>query len=314
LPGENSILIIFSPTIRKIVAEELDERVKKWTIFNEPWVIATAGYLTGRLAPGIKDLNSFLKASHNLLLAQGKAIQALRNINPRFEIGTIYNLAPVYPVDDDERNKEAANIYDQFLNRWYLDPLLKGEYPPLAKKIGLVFEERDLETICQDIDFLGVNYYTRKIVAYDLKKSVLPLREISRSSNVTEMSWEIYPRGLYEILIRLKKDYNNLTLYITENGVAFDDKMWKGGTVQDDNRIYFLRDHLIEAKNAVDDGVDLRGYFVWSLMDNFEWAYGYSKRFGLIYIDYKTLERIPKKSFYWYKKVIEENGFELSSS
>jgi beta-glucosidase len=141
----NRNIVKYFENYAKIVAEELGDKVKKWTIFNEPWVIATAGYLTGRLAPGIKDLNSFLKASHNLLLAQGKAIQALRNINPRFEIGTIYNLAPVYPVDDSKRNKEAANIYDQFLNRWYLDPLLKGEYPSLAKKIGLVFEEQDLK-------------------------------------------------------------------------------------------------------------------------------------------------------------------------
>ncbi|KXB01106.1 beta-glucosidase [candidate division MSBL1 archaeon SCGC-AAA259O05] len=291
----------------KILGRELGENVENWVILNEPWVVANLGYLQGEHAPGIQDHQKFLRASHNLQLAQGKAIRTLRDIDKDFQIGTILNLSPIHPSSDEDKDKKAAERMDQYLNRWYLDPLFKGEYPPLAKKAGINPDPGDLDTIQQSIDFLGVNHYSRQRVAHNPKKS-LQLEEVQKTSNKTEMGWEIYPDGLRELLVRLKKDYDDPTLYVTENGAAFDDKIIKDGKVQDNDRIRFLRDYIMAARRAIDEGANLQGYFVWTLMDNFEWAHGYDKRFGLIHVNFNTQERTPKKSFYWYQKVIGNNG------
>jgi len=293
----------------KLMASELGDKVKLWAVINEPQVVAHAGYLTGNFAPGIRDFESFLKASHHLQLAQGEAIRTMRDTEPNLKIGTTLNLYPCYPLEDTKEDREAAARIDEFMNRWYLDPLLKGEYPPLAKEMGLRPDPGDMEITHQPIDFLGVNYYTRCIVKYDPRKP-MGARIVQKNSPVTEMGWEIYPEGMYDLLMRLKRDYDPV-IYITENGGAFDDRMRKDGIIQDDDRIRFLRDHLVAAYRALKEGVKLKGYFVWSIMDNFEWTDGYSKRFGLVYIDYRTLERIPKKSAYWYRETIKNNGFSL---
>jgi len=177
--------------------------------------------------------------------------------------------------------------------------------------MGLRPDQEDMDIIHQPIDFLGVNYYSRIIAAYDPTKP-LKVGIISKNTPTTEMGWEIYPDGLYDMLTRLKRDYNDPTLYVTENGAAFDDKVEKNGQIQDDDRACFLRDHVIAAKQAIQDGVKLKGYFVWSLMDNFEWAEGYAKRFGIVHVDYRTLKRTPKKSAYWYKQLIANNGFDFN--
>ncbi|KXA93679.1 beta-glucosidase [candidate division MSBL1 archaeon SCGC-AAA259E19] len=291
----------------ELLGEEFGGRVENWVILNEPWVVSNLGYLMGEHAPGVSDHERFLKASHNLQLAQGRAIETLREVNENFRIGTVLNLAPIHPASDDEKDKEAADRMDQYLNRWYLDPLFKGEYPPLASRLGLNPDPDDLEAIRQPVDFLGINYYTRQIVTHDPKKR-LQSRQVERTSNTTEMGWEIYPAGLEELLLRLKEDYDDPILYVTENGAAFDDKLTKDGRVEDDDRIKFLRDYIEAAGRAKEKGADLQGYFVWTLMDNFEWAFGYSKKFGLIKVDFDTCERSPKKSYYWYRKTIENNG------
>jgi beta-glucosidase len=294
----------------QLIARELGDKVKKWVILNEPGVVAAVGYLMGVHAPGIKDVNTFLKVSHHQLLAQGKAVQALRNINPNFEIGTALNLSPVHPISSAKEDEEAASRLDVGWNRWYLDPLFKSEYPPFAERMINPTKE-DLEVIHQPLDFLGVNYYQRTLVAHDPTEPLIAARMVSRNSFLTEMGWEIYPDGLYQILMRLKEEYNNPLVYITENGAAFDDKVTRNGEVQDDDRIAFLRDHMVAAYRAMKEGARVKGYLVWSIMDNFEWAEGYAKRFGLIHIDYRTLKRIPKKSAHWYKQLITDNGFTL---
>ena len=294
----------------KLIAHEFGDRVRKWVILNEPAVVAALGHLQGIHAPGIRDVSTFLKVSHHLLLSQGKAIQALRNINPNFEVGTILNLSPVHPISSAREDQEAASRLDECWNRWYLDPLFKGEYPPLAKKMINPTKE-DMDVIHQPLDFLGVNYYQRLLVAHDPTEPLIAARLVPKNSLLTEMGWEIYPDGMYEILMRLKEEYNNPAVYVTENGAAFDDKVTRNGEIQDDDRIAFLRDHMVAAYRAMKEGARLKGYTVWSIMDNFEWAEGYIKRFGLVHVDYQTLKRTPKKSARWYKQLITDNGFSL---
>jgi beta-glucosidase len=305
----NRNIIQYFADYAELMARELGDMVKRWVILNEPRCIAWLGHLTGIHAPGTKNLELALKVSHNLQLAQGKAIQTLRNVNQNFQIGTVIDLNTVHPISDNEKDREAASRLDQFQNRWYIDPIFKGEYPPLAGKIGLKPNQEDMELIKQPLDFLGVNYYTRLLAAYDFSDPVMQAKEVQKNTPTTEKGWEIYPNGLYEVLMRLRTDYGNPMLYVTENGAAFEDNVIKDGKIQDDDRIAFLRDHIVAAHRAIKDGVRLGGYFVWTIIDNFEWSEGYSKRFGLVHTDYQTMKRTPKKSFYWYKQVIANNGF-----
>ncbi|MEN2983903.1 MAG: GH1 family beta-glucosidase [Dictyoglomaceae bacterium] len=285
-----------------------------WITLNEPWVHAFLGYGFGVHAPGKRDMKGAFIASHNLLLAHGLAVQSFFENRIKGQIGISLNLSPIHPGENTPEDWEAVQIQDGFVNRWFLDPLFYGKYPEDIWKIleknkwAFNFPLDDFKTINLPFDFIGVNYYTRSIVKKDPENSFLGIKFVSTEKEKTEMGWEIYPKGLYELLIRLKKDYPR-TIYITENGAAFNDLL-EYGIVKDEKRINYLKEHIKEAYNALKDGVDLRGYFVWSLMDNFEWAHGYSKRFGIVYIDYKTQKRILKDSAYFYKKVIEQNGLE----
>lgn len=303
----NRDIISHFASYAELMARELGDRVRSWVVLNEPACIAILGHLQGIHAPGIRDFNAFLRASHNLQLAQGRAIQILRDIGSDFRVGTVLNLTPVHPMTCDEKDMEAARRLDELWNRWYLDPLLLGEYPPLAKKF-LNPQKGDMDLIHQTPDFLGVNYYTRQVVAHDPANPLTAARLIPKSSFITETGWEVYPGGMLEILTRLKMEYGDIVLYITENGAAFDDRVRRDGEIQDDDRIDFLRDHVIPAYRAIKEGIKLRGYFVWTIWDNFEWAEGYTKFFGLVHVDRRTLERVPKKSFHWYKRLILENG------
>lgn len=293
----------------ELMASQLGDKIKHWLIINEPRCVAWLGYLTGYHAPSVRNLKLALKVSHHLQLAQGKAIQALRDFNRNFRIGAILDINAVQPISDDKNNLEAADNLDQFWNRWYMDPLLKGEYPPLAERIGLKPSQEDMRMIRQPIDFLGVNYYTRLLAAHDPLDPLLQATVVQKNTPRTEKGWEIYPNGLHEVLARIRRDYGNPLLCVTENGAAFEDNVIKDGSVQDDDRIDFLRNHMAAANRAIREGTRLQGYFVWSIIDNFEWAEGYSERFGLVRTDYQSLKRAPKKSFYWYKELIENNGF-----
>ena len=295
------------------VAVALGAGVHHWFTVNEPWVAAFLGHWTGEHAPGERDFHLALRAAHHLLLGHGEAMTALRaEMRADDQAGIVLNLTPCYPAGDGNADLEAADRIDGFANRWFLDALCRGRYPAEMEQLYgdmmPAIEDGDMARISQPIDLLGVNYYTRSVVEHDPARPPLQARlVVPASAPVTATGWEIYPRGLYDILTRVRDDYAPARLLITENGAAFDDSV-VNGQVDDERRQAYLHDHLLEAYRANEDGVPLRGYFVWSLLDNFEWAWGYSKRFGLIYVDFATQERIIKRSGYWYAAAARENG------
>lgn len=291
------------------VARRLGDRVQHWITLNEPWVFAFLGYWAGVHAPGLTDLAAALQAAHHSLLAHRRAADAIRaeaGAPPR--IGITLNLYPVDPVSDRPADLEAARRFDGYLNRWFLDPLFHGRYPPDMldgwAEEAPAQEADDLTGLPERLDFLGVNYYTRAVVGAGDEPPVQVATHHPQGL-YTEMGWEVYPEGLYRLLTRLHRDYDLPDLYITENGAAFPDRLQPGGVVDDPQRTAYLRDHLAAARRALDEGAPLRGYFAWSLLDNFEWAYGYSKRFGLVYVDYPTQARFVKASGHWYRRMIE---------
>jgi beta-glucosidase len=297
-----------------VVAHRLGDRVKHWMTHNEPWVVAWVGHAWGHHAPGIKNTKVALQVAHHLLLSHGLAVEVLKDLgDAETRVGIVLNLSPVHPATESDEDKAAAHRNDGYHNRWFLDPIFVGSYPAdMWEWFGqLVPEVRpgDMSIISRRIDFLGVNYYTRSVVKHDPQGGLLQLRGVHvEGSEYTEMGWEVYPDGLYELLVRLHRDYKIPEIYITENGAAFKDEVTPDGKVHDERRLNYLREHFLRAHKAIQEGVPLKGYFVWSLMDNFEWAHGYTKRFGIVYVDYETQKRIIKDSGYWYQKVIAENG------
>jgi beta-glucosidase len=299
-----------------VVAHKLGDRVKHWITHNEPWVVSWIGYGWGEHAPGIRNEKVAIQVSHHLLLSHGLAVEVLKDISPDSEVGITLNLSPIHPASDSEEDKLAAWRQDGFLNRWFLDPIFRGHYPPDIIELYSANAPKvlpgDMAIISRRIDFLGINYYSRGIVRFNPKAGPLQAEGVApEGAEFTEMGWEIYPPGIYEIIMRIWKDYQPKKIYITENGAAFADEIASDGGVHDQKRIDYLREHFIQAHKAIEEGANLCGYFIWSLMDNFEWAHGFTKRFGIVYTDYPTQRRIMKDSALWYKKVIEENGLEI---
>ena len=298
-----------------ILGDALGEDVTFWITHNEPWVAAWMGYGTGAHAPGIADEAAALSASHHLLLSHGRALEALRaSAAAGAEQGITLNLAPVRPASEDPADQDAARRVDGNQNRLFLDPLLKREYP---SDMVTLYEtttdwsfvrDGDLGVIGADLDFMGVNYYMRHRVAADEADPERGSVILVPAEPTTAMGWGIDPEGLTDLLVRLDNDYPNVPLYVTENGAAFNDYVDPEGGVDDIERVAFLDAHFRAAHAAIERGVDLRGYFVWSLLDNFEWALGYSKRFGIVFVEYGTQRRIPKQSAAWFRAVIERNG------
>ena len=301
------------------------DRVKKWITFNEPLVFAVWFYLLGLY--GKKNVVGGMQASHLVNLAHAKAINAYRSSdNNDGQIGITLNLNMVYPKTDSSLDKEGTIIVDGLINRWFLDPVLKAEYPSdtlhlLEKNLGFPpIPEADLKLLEDNpMDFLGINNYSCTRVEVkkpeDLQnffKLLLPKRA-EKGAEVSEMGWEVYPDGLYDLLKRVDKDYGHPLIYITENGMACKDNQITDDVVQDEDRLSYLKRYFGAANRAINEGVNLKGYFVWSLMDNFEWIEGYSKRFGIIRVNYETQERHMKKSAFWYRDVIASNGFEVES-
>jgi beta-glucosidase len=281
-----------------LIAGELD--VAAWITHNEPWVVAFLGHAEGVKAPGIRDWPTALRASHHLLLSHGLAVPALRETAP---VGITLNLAPVRSDDP-----LAAARMDGYLNRWFLDPLLRGSYPAdmvahYERRFGSL-ELGDLDVISRPIDFLGVNYYSPQRVRLDPARQPLEIGRVNPAAPTTAMGWEIDADGLHELLVRVRRDYGDIPIYITENGAAFEDGPVLNGTLEDPRRVEYLRSHLDALARAVADGVDVRRYFAWSMLDNFEWEHGYAKRFGLIYVDFSTQRRVPKRSGLWYRDFI----------
>lgn len=289
-----------------VMFQELQGLVDSWITLNEPWCSAHLGYGTGEHAPGKQCPSDPFIASHTLLLGHGLAVQAYRDLNLKEPIGITLNLAPQYPVSEREDDRRAALIADGQQNRWYLEPLFRGQYPDdllAARKIvDPVILPGDLELISAPMDFLGINYYSRGLIKADAAKV---FTSVPGPGPKTAMGWEVYPEGLYDLLMRVHRDYGPIPLFITENGAAYNDEL-VNGEVQDFERLDYLGKHFEQAARAVADGVPLKGYYVWSLFDNFEWAFGYERRFGIVYVDFATQKRIKKASAKWFQQFLQE--------
>lgn len=279
--------------------QRLGNRLTSITTHNEPWVMAYLGNETGIFAPGNKDRATAIQVSHNLLVSHGLALQSLRSEGCSAKLGIVLNLSPVHPATEREADLQKATLEDGLLLRWYMDPLFKGAYPAdVLQHLGNdapKMEPGDLSIISTPMDFMGVNYYSRSVVS-----AGEPWDVHSSGRQVTDMGWEVYPEGLTELLVRLKDDYPVPPLYVTENGGAFKDEL-VSGQVHDADRTDYIARHIDAVAEAIRMGVRMEGYMVWSLLDNFEWASGYEKRFGIVHVDYATQKRTLKDSAIWYK-------------
>lgn len=284
------------------IARRFGNRVASIVTHNEPWVVAVLGHEHGVFAPGIKSRAVAMQVSHHLLLSHGMAVQAMRKLNIRAELGLVLNLSPIYPATASPEDVAKAKLDDGLIVRWYMDAVFKGHYPEdVLKHLGQDAPKMvagDLQVINQAIDFLGVNYYTR-----NFSSTGNPWDAKSSGAKVTDMGWEVYPQGLTELLERLYRDYAPKALVVTENGAAFKDHI-EDGCVRDADRTDYFQTHIHACLQAVKLKVPLTGYFAWSLMDNFEWASGHAKRFGLIYVDYATQNRVFKDSAHWYRSFL----------
>jgi beta-glucosidase len=299
------------------VAERLGDRVRHWITHNEPWCASWLGYGTGEHAPGRASRRDAIAASHHLLLSHGLAVDVLRRESPGAEVGLTVDIYPAHAASGAPEDLAAAALFDGTRNRWLLDSVLRGAYPEdvLEHYEGDLpaIEPGDMERIAAPIDFLGVNNYSRAVLRAG-DDGVTPVHVWVEGAEHTDMGWEVYPDGLRETLVRLHRDYGVQALYVTENGAAFPDVPAHDGRVRDPERQSYLEQYVAAAAEAVDAGAPVRGYFVWSLLDNFEWALGYQRRFGLVYVDYPTLERIPKQSFGWYRDLIARSRREAAAA
>jgi beta-glucosidase len=299
------------------VVDALGDRVAHWTTLNEPWCSAFLGYAAGIHAPGVKDPAVAFRAAHHLLLAHGAAARRING--PEREVSIVLNLFPVHPATHDAADEAAASGVDAIQNRMFLDPIFGAGYPSdalelIERSAGLGHvRDGDLSQISADIDALGINYY-RTLVVRASPDASEPAEfpgvgnvTLVKPRDVTSMGWGVEPDGLREILLRVTDEYPAMPLYVTENGAAFPDRC-SNGRVSDTDRISFLDAHIGACRSAIASGVDLRGYFVWSFLDNFEWGEGYSQRFGIVWVDYETQERVLKDSALWYRDLILEVG------
>ena len=291
----------------EVLTSRFGDRVKNWMTLNEPLCSAWLGHLYGDMAPGIKDLQTALNVSHHLLMSHGLACQVIRSNVSEANVGIVINVTPAVPATDSQEDSNAAQLADGFDNRWFLDPVFGRTYPAdVIDTLGASPEihSGDMKLIAQDLDFLGVNFYFRQTVAADQNSKPLPIRSVNRENvKRTAMNWEVHPQAFEEILLRISKEYSPKAIYITENGSAWNDEVINGEII-DDERIDYLARHLDVMRSAKNQGAPILGYFAWSFLDNFEWAYGYEKRFGLIYVDYKTQKRTPKKSAFFYRQLL----------
>ncbi|GII23480.1 GH1 family beta-glucosidase [Planosporangium mesophilum] len=295
-----------------VVAARLGDRVEDWFTVNEPLCSAWIGHLEGTMAPGERDLGRAVPAAHHLLLGHGLAVQALRASSPGpVRVGAVVNLSPCLPASDDPSDVAAARRADGHTNRWWLDPLHGRGYPAdMVAEYGFAppVHDGDLDVIATPTDHIGLNFYFRQLITDDPDGPAPRTRMVPvPGAHQTAMGWEVYPDGLAELLVRLHREYAAPKIYVTENGAAFADTVTPDGTVEDKERLAYLEDHVAATGRAAREGVPVAGYFAWSLLDNFEWAYGYDKRFGLVYVDYATQARTIKASGHRYAEMIREH-------
>lgn len=291
-----------------LMAQRLGDRVRHWITHNEPWVVAFVGHYFGRHAPGKHSLAAAYRVAHHVLLSHGAAVPAIRQLAPGVQVGITLDLVDFHPASASPDDVSAARREDGFKNRWFLDAVFKGRYPDdMVSRLGETLEGLDLAAVQQaavPIDFLGVNYYSRNVVTAS-PHGLLNSQAVQMDGRPhTAMGWEVYPEGLRNVLVRVTREYAPPAIYVTENGAAYDDPLPADGVVEDPLRQAYLAAHCQACVEAIAEGVPLRGYFAWSLMDNFEWAEGYRMRFGLVYVDFATLERIPKRSALYYRDLI----------
>jgi beta-glucosidase len=284
----------------------LGDRVASIATHNEPWVMSVLGHETGIFAPGIKHRATAMQVAHHLMLSHGMALRALRDVGCKASLGIVLNLSPIEPATDSAADQAQARLEDGRLVRWYMDPLFKGAYPADVlehlQADSPVVQAGDMEIIQTPMDFLGINYYSRSVAS-----AGEPWNVHQSGLEVTDMDWEVYPQGLTALLLRLHQDYAVPAMFITENGGAFKDPL-VNGQVHDADRTRYLQTHIEAVHKAMAQGVNMGGYMVWSLMDNFEWASGYAKRFGIVHVDYATQKRTLKDSARWYQSFLAQQA------
>lgn len=295
----------------RVVSLRLGDRVKHWAVLNEAAVHAVIGHGFGDHAPGMRGRSNYLGAMHHLNLAQGLAIQTLRSERNDYKLGTVMCLEPVRPVTERDQDVQAAAYFDAIWKGAGLDPLFKGQYPELVMdEFSPLIAANDMSEIHQPVDYIGVNYYNELHIQSDNQSPLgVTFGPPPAGSSLTAMGWAIEPEGLHSQLIDLRDRYGNPSIYISENGCAYDDRVGVDGVVHDMDRIEYFRLHLLAALRALRDGVSLRGYFFWTLLDDFEWTEGTTKRFGIIHVDFKTLERSPKQSFVWLANKLHDRKY-----
>ena len=286
----------------RIVAKHLGDRVASIATHNEPWITSILGHERGIFAPGVKSRRVAFQAAHHVLLSHALALRTIRESGCKAQLGIVLNMSPVYAATDSALDAFHARREDGRLIRWFMDPLFKGHYPQdVLEDLGAdapQVEPEDAHLISQPFDFLGINYYHPTV-----SSSANPSSPASHGAAVTDMGWEVSPRSLTQLLLRLRRDYAIPVLFITENGAAYKDE-FVNGLIDDEDRRQYIESHLAATADAIRQGVPVKGYFVWSLLDNFEWAEGYRKRFGIVHVDYETQRRTLKRSAHWYREFL----------
>ncbi len=293
------------------VSQQFGDKFEKVATINEPWCVSWLSHYLGEHAPGKKDLRSAVLTMHNILLAHGLSLQALKS-NRSHKIGIVLNNQYPEPFNQEPDNLNALQLFDEIHNRWFSDAIFKGSYPKLALEIlgnnlSKNFNE-DLKIISHPLEWVGLNYYTRSIIKYKNSEDGINYQTLRGSLKKTDMDWEFYPTGLSYFIKRISNEYSNqIPIYITENGMANNDELNARNEVNDLDRVEYFHLHLQEILNCLNEGLNIKGYFAWSLLDNYEWAFGYSKRFGLVFVDFENFKRIPKKSYYEFSKFLNKN-------
>ncbi|TKD72249.1 GH1 family beta-glucosidase [Pseudalkalibacillus hwajinpoensis] len=296
--------------------KEFGNKVSKWITINEPWCASFLSNYLGIHAPGKTDLQAGVDVAHHLMVAHGKAVQSFRELLPDGEIGYAPNTGWLEPFSSEQEDIDACKRGMMWQKEWFMDPVFKGSYPEELIAIfennnaKLKLEDGDLELISQPIDFMGINYYTGSLGRHKEGEGLFDVEEIPLDYRKTDIGWPIYSDGFYNILTDLHKTYGDVPIYITENGACYNHEV-EDGRVHDKERVDYLKQHLTALHRAIKSGVPIKGYIVWSLLDNFEWAFGFEKRFGIIHVNYRTFERTPKDSYYWYRQTITNGWFEV---
>jgi len=297
----------------RVLFERFDGRVRFWTTLNEPWVVTDGGYLHGPLAPGHRNLYEAPIASHNLLRAHGAAVKVYREVG-KHQIGLVVNIEPKYPASNEPADVAATRRADAYMNRQYLDPVFHGRYPAELKDIfgdaWPDWPQQDFDLIGQKLDYIGINYYTRSVCRHEATNWPLQVAAVRQTqATYMETGWEVFPQGLTDTLVNFKRLYGDIPVYVMENGSTFyDPPQAEGGQVHDPLRVDCLKKNMRAIHDAIEQGVDLRGYMVWSLLDNLEWSLGFAKRFGIVHVNFETQQRTPKDSALLYAQIVASNG------